>query len=133
MSANNSLLVAGVFLLAVHAGGDRAAEARPTILEAPQSSCQTGAGWACVAPAMTGDHELVKIAGRGSAADPNSRAGAGPPAPWQGSWPKGALYFLQQSINSIKVRALYALISVAYGLIYATVNRIKLDYGANAK
>ncbi len=132
MSAKNSLLVAGVFLLAVHAGGDRTAQARPAILEAPPSSCQTGGDTACVAPAMTGDHGLVKIAGRGSAADPNSRSRAGPPAPGQGGWPKGALYFLQQSINAIKVSAFYALLAVAYVLLYGTVNRINLAFGATA-
>ncbi len=54
-------------------------------------------------------------------------AAAGP-----ADWPKGLLYFLQQALNAVQVSSFYALLAVAYVLIYGIANRINLAFGALA-
>lgn len=46
--------------------------------------------------------------------------------------PKEQLYFLQQVLNSVQVSSFYALLAVAYVLIYGIANRINLAFGALA-
>ncbi len=43
-----------------------------------------------------------------------------------------ALYFLQQLLNAVQVSAFYALLTVAYVLVYGITNRINLAFGATA-
>jgi branched-chain amino acid transport system permease protein len=57
-----------------------------------------------------------------------TEAGAGQ-SPVQTTAALPALYFLQQTVNALTVSCVYALLAVAYTLVYAIVGRINLAFG----
>jgi len=77
------------------------------------------------------DRQVVSVsATAGAAANQAGRPAGRPPS--LADWPKGPLYLFQQILNAVKVSTFYALLAVAYVLVYGTAGRINLAFGATA-